>query len=270
MTTGQDLRAQLPELSPQGLAKQKIGYTDFEIRYGRPATRGRKIFGGLVPYDKLWRTGAGPGTKVRFDRAVRIGGQDIQAGTYAMVSIPGRTEWKILLNKDTTRIYGVPEEYDVSNEVVRFDVKTSTSGRFYESLTIDLDIVNNNAEVFISWENTQVHFPVLTDNNEKALTAIEKYFETYPNDADNLGYAVFYLRMNHQVSDRLLDYIDRALKVKEEWWFYEEKMNLLADAKRFDEARKVFDVAVKYLHRAKPDDWQTIENNFRAQMAGWK
>ena len=261
----------LPELSPQGSIVQNIGYVNFEIHYGRPATRSRKIFGGLVPYGMIWRTGGGEGTKIKFDKSVTMGGQSIQPGNYALVTIPNRATWTILLNSNTEKIFGAQQDaYDVETEVARLDVPTRKTERFYESLTIEMDIVNNNAEVTISWENTQVHFLIQTSNNSDALSEIETKLSLNPNDADNLAQAAYYLRMNNQQPEKVMGYIDRALKIKEDWWFYELKMDLLADRKQFDEARKVFQTASGFLHREKPREWENIEQDYKVRMSKWK
>ena len=273
LALGLDATAQLklPELSPQGKIIQNVGYVNFEVHYGRPAARGRKIFGELVPYGQVWRTGGGASTKIQFDKAVTIGGKSVAPGTYTLVTIPNPTQWTILLNSNTKKIFGAQQDgYDIETEVARLDIPARKAERFYESFTLEMDVANNDAELYISWENTQVHFPILTSNNGDALKEIEEKLSQNPNDADNLGYAVYYLRMNNQQPERLMAYIDRALKIKEDWWFYELKMNLLADKKQFDEARKVFQTASDYLHRVKPPEWESIERDYKAQMAKWK
>jgi tetratricopeptide (TPR) repeat protein len=261
----------LPELSPEGKINQNVGYVNFEIHYGRPAARGRKIFGELVPYGQVWRTGGGANTKIQFDKSVTIGGKSVPAGTYTVVTIPNPTQWTILLNSNTQKIFGAQQDgYDLETEVARFDVPVKKTERFYESFTIEMDMVNNDAELYISWENTQVHFAILTNNNTQALKDIETHLAANPTDSDNLAYAAYYLGMNKQAPERLLGYVDRALKIKEDQWYYELKMNLLADAKRFDEARKTYQKAVDLLRKAKPNGWQEMEQRLKNIMQAWK
>lgn len=261
----------LPELSPESKIIQNVGYVNFEITYGRPATRGRKIFGELVPYGLVWRTGGGANTKIQFDRAVTIGTKLIPAGIYTLVTIPNPTQWTILLNSNTQKIFGAQQDgYDVATEVARFDVPAKKTDRFYESFTIDLDLINNDADLNISWENTQVHFPILTGNNAQALKDIETFLSANPNDSDNLSYAAYYLSMNKMEPLRLISYVIRALKIEEKWWYYELKMNLLADGKRFDEARKVYQAAIEYLDRAKPEGWQETKQHLKGITEKWR
>ena len=215
--------------------------------------------------------GGGESTKIKFDKPVAIGGKSIQPGNYALVTIPNQGTWTILLNSNTEKIFGAQQDgYDIETELARLNVPARKTERFYESLTIEMDIVNNNAEVYISWENTQVHFPILTSNNDEALREIETKLSLNPKDADNLAQAVYYLRMNNQQSEKLMGYLDRALKIKEDWWFFELKMNLLAERKQFEEARKVFQTASSFLHRTKPREWENIERDYKVQMAKWK
>ena len=259
----------LPDLSPEGKVIQKIGYTNFIIRYERPAARGRKIFGDLVPYGKLWRTGAGKGTTLQIDQPVTIGGKEIKSGIYALVSIPEKDQWIILLNSDTSKIYGDPSEYDTKTEVVRLFVKPEKVARLYESLTFDLDVIKNNGELYLCWENTLVHFQITTNSNTNALEEINQTLAKNPS-ADNLSYAAYYLNMNNENPESLLQYINKALTIKEDWWYYEIKVDLLAKLKRWDEAKQATQQAIDLLTRVKPVDWEITVRHFKETMNKWK
>lgn len=264
------LSEMLPALSPESLLKQKIGNVEFEISYGRPAARGRKIFGELVPFGDVWRTGAGPGTKLKFDKPVSIGEKIIDPGTYTIATIPDVEKWTILLNSNTKKIFGAQQDgYDEETEIVRLDVPVQKTMYFYESLTFDIDVVNNNAEVIISWESTQVHFPIVTSNNEQAIKTIDQFIAANPNDADNLSYAAYYLELNNQEPERIIDYANRALTIEEDWWYYELKMNSLIKVNRVDEAKKTYQNALKFLRKSKPERWQQTEKNWNAIVKNW-
>lgn len=261
----------LPDLSPEGSIIQNVGYVNFEIHYGRPAARGRKIFGELVPFGEVWRTGGGASTKIQFDKPVTMGGKSIPAGTYTMVTIPNLTQWTILINTNIKKIFGAQQDpYDISSEVVRFNVPAQKTEHFYESFTFDLDIINNDVELYLRWENTQVHFPIYTNNNAQALQNIETQLAAHPTDSDNLSHAAYYLSMNNQEPQRLLGYVERALQIKEDGWYYELKINLLADAGRLDEARTTYQTALDYLRRTKPNGWQEMEQHLKSIADQWK
>ncbi|RMG64300.1 MAG: DUF2911 domain-containing protein [Bacteroidetes bacterium] len=102
---GQQAQPDFPSLSPSAYLSQQAGDTRIEIWYDRPAARGREIFGGLVPWGEVWRTGAGPCTKIRFDQAVKVGGQAVPAGTFALATIPYPDRWMVILHRDTS-LYG--------------------------------------------------------------------------------------------------------------------------------------------------------------------
>ncbi|SFR52320.1 Protein of unknown function [Robiginitalea myxolifaciens] len=188
------LKAQhkFPSLSPLGTVTQQVGNTKFSISYERPAVRGRKIFGGLVPWDEVWRTGAGENTTIAFDRDVRINGSQVPAGKYSLFTIPNPDRWTVILNRDTT-LYGA-YDYDSQKDMIRFEVVPQTTQRYYESMSLDVDVTSNNGIVAISWENTLVAFPVETSTNPEMmayidtqlLTGIETIPDQYNDAADHL------------------------------------------------------------------------------------
>jgi len=128
-----------PSLSPKGEITQMVGTTKLRIEYERPSVRKRKIFGELVPFHKVWRTGAGLCTRISFDKRVIIGKQQIDAGKYSLFTIPSEDQWIVMLNRDTT-LYG-HGFYDSQKDVIRFIVKPEETHRFYETLTIDVDLI---------------------------------------------------------------------------------------------------------------------------------
>jgi hypothetical protein len=120
-----------PRLSPRGTASQLVGYAEIAIAYGRPRVRDREIWGGLVPYNKLWRTGADEVTAIAFNQEVTIEGHKVPAGVYSLFTIPGKTEWTIIFNKNAT--VGA-FQYKESEDLLRFKVKPQPS-EFHERMT---------------------------------------------------------------------------------------------------------------------------------------
>src|SRR5579859_3075826 len=210
---------EFPALSPEGRIIQKIGYTNFTIRYDRPAARERKVMGALVPYDKMWRTGAGKCTTIQFDHPVKINGQDVQPGIYALATIPSLQAWTILLNADTSRIYGQASDYEQKTEAVRFLVKSKSTSRFYESLTMDFDIRRDNGVFCLSWENTQVSFPIETNADVWAEQKIQTGLKENPNDAETLSRVAFYYEMNNKKLGEAYRCVKKAMTLKEDRWF---------------------------------------------------
>ena len=158
-----------PSLSPKGIIEQGVGNTTLKIEYERPSARNRKVYGELVPWNEVWRTGAGYCTKISFDKKVQIGKQSIEAGTYSLLTIPNKEEWIVILNTDTT-LYGA-YDYNPDKDVARFVVYPQHTNRYYETLTIDVDLIPNNAMIYVSWENTSIGFAFETTTDAE----IENY-----------------------------------------------------------------------------------------------
>src|SRR4029077_549934 len=127
-------RLEFPQASPTCTLKQRVGLTDIEINYSRPRAKGRPIFGGLVPYGEVWRTGANNATKIIFSTPVKLEGKDIPAGTYALFTIPGEKEWTIIINKGAAQ-WGA-FQYDEKVDVVRFKVTPVQIPEPIETFTI--------------------------------------------------------------------------------------------------------------------------------------
>lgn len=259
----------LPELSPEGKIHQEVGYTTIDIRYGRPSARERKIMGELVPYKKLWRTGAGACSTITFDQEVIINNKTIPPGTYAFLTIPDVKEWTVMLNSDISKVYGDPSEYDVKTEIVNFKVKPEKTTRFYESLTFDLDIVRYDAVFYLAWENTQIHFPIATRSHEKAIAEINKALEKNPDDQEILSTASYYHFMNNEEPGKILKWLDKALSLGEDRWVFYQKVDVLERMKNYTEANKTAITAIDFLKRTKPEGWEYSVREYEDRMKKW-
>ena len=120
-----------------------------------------------------------------------------------------------------------PLSYDPTNEVVRFTVKPAKTDRYYESLTIDLDIVRYDAIFHLSWENTQIHFPIATGTHEKTLSYIKTTLQDEPRNPDFLARASFYYSMNNEDPDQVLKWLDQAISLGGDRWVYHQKLDML-------------------------------------------
>ena len=161
-----------PPPSPEASFTQQLVNGEITITYSRPLARGRKIFGGLVPFDSLWRTGASGATTVHLTEEMIIGDKTINAGKYALFTIPGEKEWTIIINTDTT-LHG-SFGYDSKKDIHRFKVRAEKSHSFSEAFTIDLNEINNKGGGFLnlSWENTLVKIPLTGPVDVKAMADI--------------------------------------------------------------------------------------------------
>lgn len=228
-----------------------------------------KLWEVLVPYKSLWRTGAGKCSTISFDQEVIINNKKIPAGIYAIVSIPDEKEWIVMLNTDTSKVYGAPYEYDSKTEAVRLNVTSEKTNRFYESLTIALDIARHDAIFMLSWENTMIQFPIVTQSHQKALAEIANALEQKPNDQSLLSNAAYYYYMNNESRQQILQWLDKALAIEEDRWIYHQKFDVLERMKKYDEARKTANTAIAFLNRTKPEHWEDGVRSLEERMKKW-
>ncbi len=154
-----------PRLSPKAFVGQTIGYTDVTITYGTPGVKGRKIWGGLVPYNKVWRTGANEATTIEFSTDVKVNGHFVPKGKYALFTIPNPDEWTIIFNKVADQ-WGA-FKYDPKEDLLRFKVKP-VKHTFRERLMFSIDYKTPySADVNIDWENLRVSFTIDTTPGNK-------------------------------------------------------------------------------------------------------
>jgi hypothetical protein len=225
-------QSQFPDLSPKGVVRQRVGFTTITVTYERPAVRGRKIFGGLIPYGKLWRTGAGNCTTIRFSTSVIINNREINAGTYTLLSIPGRNEWTIILNSDTT-LYGA-RAYRQEKDIMRFNAKSASSHRHYESFTIDIDVVPHNATLYLAWERTEIKFQIDTGADKKTAAFIsENLLNDKSRDPSQYAEAIEYYYFLNQELDKALVLADKAIAIRPRSYYYRLKIDILEKQKKY-------------------------------------
>jgi hypothetical protein len=184
-----------PAASPAASFKQRVGLTDIEVDYSRPSMHGRKIFGGLQPYGEIWRTGANNATKVTFSTAVKFAGADVPAGSYALFTIPGETEWTVILNKVTGQ-WGA-YAYDEKNDFVRVKVKPVALPFPNESLLISVGYLRPDSAVLeIIWENTLVPVKIAVDVAGALVPQIEAVMASADAKKPYFASAMFYYDNN--------------------------------------------------------------------------
>jgi hypothetical protein len=164
---------EFPSASPLSTVKQRVGLTDIEVVYSRPGVKGRAIFGGLVPYDEVWRTGANSVTKVTFSTPVELNGYEIAAGTYGLFTIPGKTEWTVIISKGTGAAGG-GYQYDDKADLLRFKVTPVQRAEVTETFTIDINnIREDSATINLTWDKIAVPIKLKVDVTTKLVPRIE-------------------------------------------------------------------------------------------------
>lgn len=164
----------VPAPSPLQTVTQKFGLGEVTIEYSRPAVKGRKIFGDVVPYGKIWRTGANATTKITFTDDVKLEGNDVKAGTYGLYTIPNKDSWEVMLYNDL-KLNGNVADYKTENEVLRFKIKAISIPMKMESLMINIgDITATEAKLTLLWENTVIAIKMTTDIDARVMKSIDE------------------------------------------------------------------------------------------------
>ncbi|MEL6588447.1 MAG: DUF2911 domain-containing protein [Bacteroidota bacterium] len=250
-----------PAPSPSAKVEQAIGLASFSLDYSRPAMRGRDIYGGLVPFDKIWRTGANRSTKISFDRDAKIGGKDVKAGTYAIYSMPGKDSWTIMLYSDLS-LGGNVNGYDEKNEVTRFTVKPADYPMATESFTMGFNtITGNSANLHILWDKTIVNIPIELDTETEVMASIERTMAG-PGMNDYRAAANYYAN-NGKDMDQALEWINKCLEMggNERFWMVTDKARILAKMGKKEEAKKAAMMAMELAEKAGNNDYVKINQD---------
>jgi hypothetical protein len=216
---------QFPSPSPTATLKQHVGLTDVEIIYSRPGVKGRQIFGGLVPYGEVWRTGANASTKISFSTAVKLNGVEIPAGKYALYTIPGEKEWTMIIYKDTS-LNGATG-YNPTNDLVRFKAVPVKLAEPVETFTIDLsDLRDDSATIDLVWEKTRVPVKLELDLVGVLVPQIEAVMATGGNKPYYQA-AMFYYDHGQDLQ-KASQWIDAAIAQREAYYIVHLKAKILA------------------------------------------
>ncbi len=236
-----------PQPSPSAKLEQTVGLTQVIIDYSRPGMKERKIFGELVPYDKMWRTGANSSTKIEFDNDVIFGGKEVPAGKYALYTIPGELEWTIILNKNIES-WGI-DQYKEAEDLVRFNVKSAKLNDIVETFTIELsNLKSNGGNVNISWENTLISVALEVKSDELVEKQIKELLIDGPSAGTYYGAARYYLDNDGDLN-QALTWINIAIKKRPEaFWYIHQKANIQA---KLGQKKEAIATATKSLELAK-------------------
>ena len=200
-----------PAASPACTLKQRVGLTDIEIVYSRPGVKNRTIFGGIVPYGQVWRTGANQATKITFSTPVKLEGNDIPAGTYALFTIPGETEWTIIISKNAAQFGAF--QYNQKDDLVRFKVTPVTLAETIETFTIEFNHIRDESAVLnLVWEKTVVPIHLEVDVVSKLVPQIEAAMAAPGNKSDGFYFQAATFYYNHDLDQKkALDWVNAGL-----------------------------------------------------------
>ena len=221
-----------PQPSPKCVLNQIVGLTDVEVDYSRPSAKGRNIFGDLVPFGKVWRTGANSNTIISFSEDVVIDGKTLKKGKYALYTLPRVEKWEIIFYSKTDN-WGNPEVWNEADVALRATVTPETLNRNVESFTIDINNLDNNfAHLNLSWEKTLVALKFEVPTQKTALASIDKVLAG-PSGSDYFSAAQYYYQSNADLT-KALTYVNKALELNKENPFWYTKLKSLIQAKLGD------------------------------------
>lgn len=218
------LQAQVktPAPSPAAKIEQTVGLTDISVTYSRPSMKGRQVFGNLVPFGKLWRTGANANSVITFGDDVKVGGQALKAGSYAIFSKPSAESWDVIFYSDTNN-WGVPRKWDESKVAATVKVEVMPIPFNVETFSIDFNnLTNNGAHLEIYWEKTYVAVPIEVPTTTKAMKSIDAVMSG-PSPGDYYSAAVYYLQEGKDLN-KAKEWIDKAVeKNPKAFWMFRQK-----------------------------------------------
>jgi hypothetical protein len=259
---------EMPAPSPAATNIQRVGLTDVEITYSRPSLKGRTIFGELVPFGEVWRTGANASTKIKFSSEVTIGDTKVKAGTYSFYAIPTATTWTLILNSNLS-LWG-SDGYSEDEDVVRLDVKPMELGFKMESMTINVqNLTDKGAVIALAWENVVVALPFSVEPEDQIAKNMEKAL----NDAyrANRNAAEYYADKGE--FEKAMMHIDLALEMNSTSWYTQFiKAEILAKSGDMKKAIKQGEMAIEmgdasYEKSGRPF---TYKAGLEETMAEWK
>jgi hypothetical protein len=212
-----DYAQNLPSESPKCKITQQVGLGYITVHYSRPAVKGRKIFGGLIPYDQVWRTGANLPTFIVLTDTAFIANKKnkLKPGKYALYTIPGLKEWTIIFSKDTA-LWGA-FGYNQKNDALRFNVIVSNSENLTENFTIGFDkLTDNCATIRLQWENTLALIPICFDIEQRVLNHIKQSIAEQAEPDWSIYWAGAKYLLNNKIEfDLALQWINKSVEIKE-------------------------------------------------------
>jgi len=221
-----------PQPSPKCVLNQMVGLTDVEVEYSRPGVKGRNVFGDLVPFGKVWRTGANSNTTISFSEDVVIDGKTLKKGKYALYTLPKVESWDIIFYSKTDN-WGNPEVWNEADVALRASVVPQILNRNIENFTIDINNLDNNfGYLNLSWEKTLVSLKFEVPTQKMAMASIDKIMAG-PSAGDYFSAAQFYLQSNGDLN-KALSYVNKALELNKETPYWYTKLKSLIQAKLGD------------------------------------
>lgn len=242
----------MPQPSPTQTIKQNFGLGTIELTYSRPSVKGRKIFGDVVPFEKVWRTGANGATIINFSDDVMIGGTAIKAGKYGLLSIPGKKEFTVIITKDLT--VNQPSLYNQANDVVRIIAPVTKMDASVETLTMQFaNVKNESCELHLMWDKIAVALPITVDIKDRIKADVEK---SLASDKPNYQAAASFYYEWMKDNNKALALVTKGIEQqKNAFWLYLLKARIEKDLGDKVSAKTSAEACIKYATEEKNIDY---------------
>lgn len=262
-TTANAQQLKTPQPSTTQTIKQDFGLGTIELSYSRPNMKGRKIFGDLVPFNDVWRTGANSATTLTFTDDVTIGGTKIAPGKYGLLSIPSATEWILIITKQTD--VTSPAAYKQENDVVRVKVKPVMLPKNIETFTATLaNITNTSCDLQLSWEKTLVSLKITTEVDSKVMAQIAEAMKT---EKPPYYSAAVYYADNGKDLNQALAWFEKAVEQSPNaYWVHYQRAKALAKAGKKTEAMESSKKSMQLAKEQKNNDYVKLNEKLQKEL----
>lgn len=262
-TTANAQQLKTPQPSTTQTIKQDFGLGTIELSYSRPNMKGRKIFGDLVPFNDVWRTGANSATTLTFTDDVTIGGTKIAPGKYGLLSIPSATEWILIITKQTD--VTSPAAYKQENDVVRVKVKPVMLPKNVETFTATLaNITNTSCDLQLSWEKTLVSLKITTEVDSKVMAQIAEAMKT--EKPPYYSAAVYYADNGKDLNQALAWFEKAAEQTPNAYWVHYQRAKALAKAGKKAEAMESSKKSMQLAKEQKNNDYVKLNEKLQKEL----
>lgn len=258
-----DAQLRTPAPSPTQTVKQDFGLSNIELSYSRPGVKGRKIFGDIVPFGAVWRTGANNATTITFGDEVTIGGTKVAAGKYGLLTIPGKKNWTIIISKQTD--VTSPSSYKQDMDVIRFTADVNSMKSSTETFTIQFaNIKPTSCELQIMWDKSAVVLPISTDIDGKIMASIDQAMK---GDKPPYFQAAMYYMDNGKDLNQALAWFNKAVEAQPDaFWVQHQWANCLAKLGQKNEAKAAAQKSKELAMAAKNDDYVKLNDKLLKEL----
>jgi len=258
-----DEKVEFPQASQHAILKQRVGLTDIEVDYSRPNKNDRVIFGGVVPFDKPWRTGANQPTRIKTSGPVKFADKEVPAGEYVLYTIPGANQWSVVLSKNLKA--QALTDHKPEDEAARVTAKPSPlAGAPVETFTIGFeDLRANSATLYLEWDKTRVPVKLITNDVEKVMQGIDAAMKSGKEQDANFYYSAgsFYFDQNKDLP-QALKWVDQAIEKNPTAYFMQyKKAQILAKLGQKKEAIAAAEKSIELLKASPNPDEAAIANS---------